>query len=110
VALSALVLFAYEEKLNKYIVTSHDMKTPSGRKFAALITSMRYHLLASLAVILLVTGMASAQSRIAELSPTGFQVGQAFPTLSLPSVEDGRPLSLADFRGKKVILHIFASW
>ena len=37
-------------------------------------------------------------------------VGQAFPDLVLPSLEDGRPMSLADFRGKKVILHVFASW
>ena len=37
-------------------------------------------------------------------------VGQAFPDLVLPSLDDGRPLSLADFRGKKVILHVFASW
>ncbi len=40
----------------------------------------------------------------------GFQVGTAFPTLSLPSLHDGRPASISDFRGQKVILHIFASW
>ncbi len=39
-----------------------------------------------------------------------FEVGTPFPTLSLPSLEDGRPASIADFRGQKVILHIFASW
>ncbi len=37
-------------------------------------------------------------------------VGEAFPDLVLPSLEDGRPVSLAEFRGKKVILHVFASW
>ncbi|MFQ5926812.1 MAG: TlpA family protein disulfide reductase [Terriglobia bacterium] len=41
---------------------------------------------------------------------TGFKVGQVFPNLALPSLADGRPLSLADFRGQKLILHIFASW
>ncbi len=39
-----------------------------------------------------------------------FEVGQPFPDIVLPSLEDGRPASIADFRGKKVILHVFASW
>ncbi len=42
--------------------------------------------------------------------PPGFEVGQYFPEIALPSAEDGNPLSLARFRGKKTILHIFASW
>ena len=46
----------------------------------------------------------------AQNSSGGFEVGTPFPTLSLPSLEDGRPASIADFRGQKVILHIFASW
>ena len=51
--------------------------------------------------------VASAQN---SLPNTGFDVGEPFPTTSLPSLEDGRPMSIADFRGQKVILHIFASW
>jgi hypothetical protein len=39
-----------------------------------------------------------------------FRVDTPFPTISLPSLEDGRPASIADFRGQKVILHVFASW
>lgn len=39
-----------------------------------------------------------------------FEPGQPFPDLVLPSLDDGRPLSLAAFRGKKLLLHIFASW
>ncbi len=39
-----------------------------------------------------------------------FEVGQPFPDIVLPSLEDGRPASIADFRGKKLILHVFASW
>ena len=39
-----------------------------------------------------------------------FSVGQAFPDLILPSLEDHTPQSLADYRGQKLILHIFASW
>jgi hypothetical protein len=40
----------------------------------------------------------------------GFEVGAPFPSIALPALEDGRPRSIADFRGKKVILHVFASW
>ena len=38
------------------------------------------------------------------------QAGKPFPDLVLPSMTDGRPMSLADFRGRKVILQVFASW
>jgi hypothetical protein len=37
-------------------------------------------------------------------------VGRPFPDLLLPALRDGKPTSLADFRGKKVVLHVFASW
>nr|NIP79731.1 hypothetical protein [Gemmatimonadota bacterium]NIX44648.1 hypothetical protein [Gemmatimonadota bacterium] len=50
------------------------------------------------------------QARRAPLPPVDFRAGQAFPNLTLPSAEDGRPVSLADFRGEKLILHVFASW
>ncbi len=39
-----------------------------------------------------------------------FKVGEAFPNVMLPSLEDGRPGSIADFRGQKIILHLWASW
>ncbi|HZP49360.1 MAG TPA: hypothetical protein VFB07_12530 [Vicinamibacterales bacterium] len=42
--------------------------------------------------------------------PTGFNPGEAFPTIALPSAVDGRPTSVAEFRGKKLIVNIFASW
>jgi hypothetical protein len=42
--------------------------------------------------------------------PHGFNAGEAFPTLALPSAADGRPVSVAEFRGKKLIVNIFASW
>jgi len=41
---------------------------------------------------------------------TGFEVGEPFPNIAFPALEDGRPRSIADFRGQKVILHVFASW
>ena len=37
------------------------------------------------------------------------QVGKPFPDLRLPTL-NGRNMSIGDFRGKKVILHVFASW
>ncbi len=39
-----------------------------------------------------------------------FTVGEPAPALTLPSSEDGAPLSLKDFRGEKVMLHVWASW
>jgi hypothetical protein len=42
--------------------------------------------------------------------PYGFNVGNVFPTRALPSAVDGKPTSIASFRGKKVIVNVFASW
>ena len=42
--------------------------------------------------------------------PPPFPVGRPFPTILLPSIADGSPSSITDFRGKKLVLHIFASW
>ena len=41
---------------------------------------------------------------------TGTEAGQAWPVGPLPSVADARPLSVARFRGRKLMLHQFASW
>ncbi len=59
--------------------------------------------------------LVAATALAAALSPTvggaaRLQEGEPFPDLVLPSMTDGRPISLADFRGRKVILHVFASW
>ena len=43
--------------------------------------------------------------------PTGrIQVDRPFPILTLPSAEDGSPHSIAAFRGRKLVVHVFASW
>ncbi|MBI4662460.1 MAG: hypothetical protein HY735_26890 [Verrucomicrobia bacterium] len=39
-----------------------------------------------------------------------FKVDQPFPGMVLPTLADGKPGSISEFRGKKLILHIFASW
>jgi hypothetical protein len=38
------------------------------------------------------------------------EVGKPFPLISLPALEGGHPKSVADFRGKKLVLHIWAAW
>lgn len=38
------------------------------------------------------------------------EVGKPFPDIMLPSLEDGSPTSIASYRGRKVFLHVFASW
>jgi len=38
------------------------------------------------------------------------QVGQPFPLIALPAMGDGRPMSVADFRGQKLLLHLYAPW
>ena len=58
----------------------------------------------------LMHGRSSNQAGGPEPSPSPFQEGQVFPTLGFPSLQDGRLTSIADFRGKKIILHVFASW
>ena len=38
------------------------------------------------------------------------KVGEPHPEFTLPDIQTGKPVSLADFRGKKVLLIQFASW
>ena len=38
------------------------------------------------------------------------RVGQYFPAIFLPSLGGGKLRSISSFRGKKLILHVFASW
>ena len=37
-------------------------------------------------------------------------VGNRFPAIVLPSVEDESAMSIEQFRGQKLMLHVFASW
>jgi hypothetical protein len=48
-----------------------------------------------------------SHSQIANYSP---QVGQPHADFILPSIDDGSPIQLSDYRGKKVLLMHFASW
>ena len=71
-------------------------------------TSAR-HLAVTLLSLTAIAAPSEARSQ-SSVPSQSFEVGTPFPTVSLPSLEDGRPASIADFRGQKVILHIFASW
>lgn len=63
---------------------------------------------AALVLLLGLTGAAIAQPGAIEA--TAVQVGEPFPVLELPRLADGQPDSLANYRGQKVLLHVFASW
>jgi hypothetical protein len=38
------------------------------------------------------------------------KVGQRHPDFTLANIETGKPVSLSDYRGKKVLRIVFASW
>ena len=42
--------------------------------------------------------------------PTKLEVGRPFPEIVLPNLADGSPGSISQFRGRKLLLHVFASW
>ena len=48
--------------------------------------------------------IAAASSAAVEI-----RVGEPFPQIAMPTL-DGELRSIADFRGRKVVLHVFASW
>ncbi|MBW7995689.1 MAG: hypothetical protein FVQ81_03765 [Candidatus Glassbacteria bacterium] len=61
-----------------------------------------------IAVVLLSTLLLGMTSFVA--GAPRIAVGEPFPDLPFPSLDDGRPLSVAAYRGQKLVLHIFASW
>ncbi|MGI9243800.1 MAG: hypothetical protein ACR2RV_23585 [Verrucomicrobiales bacterium] len=36
--------------------------------------------------------------------------GEPIPSLTLPSIQDGRPMNTSELVGQKLMLHLFASW
>ena len=64
----------------------------------------------SVAAVLLLLGLGVALTVVDRRMSGAFSVGEPFPDLVLPSLEDGRPVSIAHFQGTKVVLHVFASW
>jgi hypothetical protein len=47
----------------------------------------------------------AAQSELGRI-----EIGLPFPDEKFPALADGRPTSLAQFRGKRILLLVFASW
>lgn len=46
----------------------------------------------------------------AQAEPYAPRVGQRHPDFTLPTISDGKPVSLSQFRGKRVLLIHYASW
>ena len=47
----------------------------------------------------------ASASAVEPLSP-----GKPFPVIALPDIQSGEARSIVDFRGQKLMLHLFASW
>ncbi len=44
------------------------------------------------------------------LSAAPWEIGKAFPTLQLPTIDGQDGFSIERYHGQKVLLHLFASW
>ncbi len=66
---------------------------------------MRTMLLALAGCGLMFGSFSSASAR-----PSAGEVGGRYPDFTLPRIDNRAPVSLSDFRGKKVLLIQFASW
>ncbi len=62
------------------------------------------------ALALATSGLILATASWAPAASYAPKVGQRHPDFTLPAIGDHRPVSLSDFRGKKVLLIQFASW
>jgi peroxiredoxin len=64
----------------------------------------------SLAFALATFGTLLGSFSRASAEPYAPKVGQRHPDFTLPTIGDRAPVSLSNFRGKKVLLIQFASW
>jgi hypothetical protein len=71
---------------------------------------MVFHQIRTLAFFLLLIPVLSLALVSETIAAAKLQVGTPFPTLFLPSLSDGSPMSMKDFRGRKLVVHIWASW
>ena len=62
-----------------------------------------------LSQVLTTLAVGSAILTPAGATDVGLDVGDRFPELVLPSLT-GEPTSIASFRGRKLVLHVWASW
>lgn len=59
------------------------------------------------ALVWMAAAMAAVSSVRAGYSP---EVGRRHPDFTLPDIATGRPVSLSDYRGRRVLLIHFAGW
>jgi peroxiredoxin len=64
----------------------------------------------AIAVAVLVAAVVFAALWASGPPPDPIRPGQAAPGFTLPRLDDGAPLSLADLRGKVVLLNFWATW
>ncbi len=63
------------------------------------------------ALVLAAAGLLGCGLAAAQPARSGHLVtGRAFPHLSFPDLQTGELRSLSAWRGKRVVLHVFASW
>lgn len=65
---------------------------------------------AFLLLLLFLGGPSAVRAQAAGGTDVGIEVGEPFPQIPLPTLEGREGKTLAEFRGQKVILHVFASW
>ncbi len=59
----------------------------------------------------LLAGVLTLQTASFAATPLGkIRIGKPFPEVHLPLLADGSLATLQDFRGRRTVLHIFASW
>lgn len=62
-----------------------------------------------LLLVILISAMVPMSGASAE-PPIQIEIDKPFPKIALASMEDGAPTSIEHFRGRMIILHVFASW
>jgi len=63
-----------------------------------------------LALAFVTWGMILGSTSRASAASYAPKVGEKHPDFTLPRIDNGAPVSLSNFRGKKVLLIQFASW
>ena len=63
-----------------------------------------------LALVVAACGMILGSNSRGSAASYAPKVGEKHPDFTLPRIDDGAPVSLSNFRGKKVLLIQFASW
>jgi hypothetical protein len=64
----------------------------------------------NLALSLAICGMMLCSASRAPATRYAPKIGERHPDFTLPAINDRAPVSLSNFRGKKVLLIEFASW